>query len=171
MARQLEQQLQSSGLGKMFGNSGMGSIIASMPTAIPMIVLGDQATAMGVGGNSISKRLVKNDVRQLKPNVLEQNMVVQETEQVRGTGEVRRSYTESVMRFTRMNSNQLYTQAALVNYAANGHFLSKVLLYGTVNRGQGSSMPGFPGAFPGMPASGTGGFGDLNNMLKQLQGL
>jgi hypothetical protein len=113
--------------------------------------------------------VLKNDIRELKPGVLEQNIVVNTQERKAKDGKLVHSVTETVIRFTKLNQSQLYVQAASVQYAKDGQFETKVLMYGTVNRGQASAGP-LPGAFPGMPASGGGGLGDLNNLLKNLQG-
>lgn len=185
-ANQLQSQMRNSPFGSLMGanNPMMGQMLSTLATGVPVLCLGD-ITGVGVTGNSLNSRVVKNVIKQLKPGVLEQNIVVQEAERQARTNEVRNSFSESVLRFTKINPNQLYVQAASLKYRKDGHLLEKVLMYGTVNKGQNMGDPsgmggmmGFPG-MPGMPGAGAlpggssspgSGFGALDEMLKQLQG-
>ena len=167
-ARATQQQLKALGLDRMLGGNG-SAMLQSMTASIPVLLLGEASNARGVTGNIFSSQVLKNDIRELKPGVLEQNIVVNTQERKAKNGNLVHSVTETVIRFTKLNPSQLYVQAASVQYAKDGQFETKVLMYGTVNRGQASAGP-LPGAFPGMPASGGGGLGDLNNLLKNLQG-
>lgn len=172
-AKAMQQQLGP--LAGMLGG-GNSQMLSMMTESIPVMVLGSATGLRGLTGNALESRVIKNDIRQLKPGVLEQNIVVQESEQHRSTGSVQRSLSETVMRFTKLNAGQLYVQAASIKYRNDGHFLNKVLFYGTVNRGQSGAPPGMgAGGLPGMPGmspsgGGMGGLGDIQNMLKQLQG-
>lgn len=178
-----QQQLQGQmgSLGGMFANNPMAQqMLNSLSMGIPVLVLGD-LSGVGVTGNALRSTVVKNDIKQLKPGVLEENLVVNENERNARTGQVRNSFSETILRFTKINPTQLYVQAASIKYRNDGHFLEKVIMYGTVNRGVTTpdpaanplgGMPGFgAGSIPGLPSSGGGGFGDLNQMLKQLQGM
>ncbi len=178
-SREMQNQLKNSPFASMLGNNPAASqMFNSMATGIPVMYLGD-LTGVGVTGNQLSSRVVKNVIKELKPGVLEQNIVAQEAERQKQTGQVRNSYSETVLRFTKINTSQLYVQAATLKYRSDGQFLQKVIMYGTVNRGQNtenanpfSGLPGMSGSFPGLPSSpsgGMGGFGDLNKMLKDLQ--
>ncbi|HEY9793445.1 MAG TPA: hypothetical protein V6D22_23800, partial [Candidatus Obscuribacterales bacterium] len=175
MARQMQEQLRSSPMGQMLGGNG-GAMLSMLTQTQPMMVLGEIRGGTGVTGNALQNVVVKNDIRQLKQGVLEQNLIVQESERHHETGQVKRTYSETVLRFTRLNPQQLYVQAASIKYRHDGHFLSKVIMFGTMTKGVGGGNPmsGFPtGSFPGLDpsgASGAGGFGQLNDMLKQLQG-
>jgi hypothetical protein len=173
VSRQMQAQLRNSPMGQMLGGNG-GAMLSMLTTTQPMMVLGDLSGATGVTGNALQNVVVKNDIRQLKQGVLEENLIVQESERHHETGQVKRTYSETVLRFTRLNPRQLYVQAASIKYRHDGHFLSKVIMFGTMTRGvSGGAYPmgGFPGgAFPGVNPSGAGGFGQLNDMLKQLQG-
>ena len=173
MARQMQQQIQNSPLAQMLGSQG-GQLLAEMSAGTPVFVLGDLA-GVGVTGNALNNQLVKNDIRQLKPGVLEQNLVVEQHEKHRKTGEQENSIAETVLRFTKISATQLYVQAASIDYRWDGHFKSKVIFYGTVTRGAASSpLPtGFPTGFPmpGITPGGGGNLNDLNNLLKQMQGM
>lgn len=178
ISRQMTEQLNQSGLGSLLGNGGANMVSAMVNASARMkMVLGD-ASGMDADGNPVVCTLIKNDLRQLKPGVMEQNIVQESSARHHQTGQIKRGYSEAVLRFTKLNSQQLYVQAASVEYGADGHFRNKVVLYGTVNRGVGEAYPAgspfgaMPGAFPGMNPSGGGmNMNDLNNMLKQLQGL
>jgi hypothetical protein len=155
----------------------------AMTTKIPVVILGEYQ-GQGIGANTLNLRMLKNDIKQLKPGTLEENIIVQNQERKAATGEIKNSISETVIRFTQINANQLYVQAASIKYRNDGHFLSKEIYYGTVNRGQttmdptnpfgGGSFPGM-GSIPGMPTSpqggagGMGGLDGLNNLIKQLQ--
>jgi hypothetical protein len=163
------------------GNPMEQLLRTALTTTMPVVVLGEYQ-GKGVADNQLDSRLMKNDIKQLKPGVLEENIIVQERER-KVSGEIKNSFSETVIRFTKTNASQLYVQAASIKYRSDGHFLEKVIFYGTVNRGQTTPDPsnpfagGFPGmgSMPGMPTSGQGGAGGmggldgLNNLIKQLQ--
>jgi len=93
----------------------------------------------GVSGNAITATVLSNTIRQLNPGVLEQQIVTQESQRNNKTGKVRQEYSETVLRFTSQSNNSLYVQAAAVNYTSNRQFERKLILYGTIHRGQ--AMP------------------------------
>ena len=152
-------------------------------TKIPVIMLGDYVGA-GVGGNQLNSRVLKNDIKQIKPGVLEENIVVAERTR-EATGVVRDSFSEVVVRFTKQSASQLYVQAASIKYNQSGKFLCKEIYYGTVTKGVTTpdptnpfaGMQGMPGmgGFPGMPTSPggggqmPGGLDGLNDLIKQMQ--
>jgi hypothetical protein len=179
VSNRMQQELRSSPLGQMMGgNQQMLSMLTATQSAM---VLGDLNGGMSSGGNSLSLQVVKNDLRELKPGVLEQNLVVEASERHRQTGEVRKSLDETVLRFTKLSPTSLYVQVANLSYSWDGRFLSKVVMYGTMNKGAGYASPsvipyglpgGMPGGFPGLSPSGGGvNMNDLNNLIKQMQGL
>lgn len=143
--------------------------------------LGDLTNGTGVTGNQLQSRLMKNEIRQLRPDIIEQQVVTQDSDRNPQTGKTRLGYGESVLRFTRIDANRLYLQAATVNYATDGKFLNKVVLYGTLNRvasvGAGAAVPNNPmnpfgGVLPG--SGGNGGnmmdaMRKLQDMMKQMQ--
>lgn len=177
-----QQVPANSALTQMFGAAG-AQMMQAMNTKIPVVILGDYQ-GQGIGANMLNLQVVKNDIKQLKPGLLEQDIITREAER-KTTGELKNSFSETVIRFTKLNSSQLYVQAASIKYKNDGHFLDKVIFYGTVNRGQTmpdpSQMMGMPGlgSFPGMPTSPGGGNGapgglpsgldGLNDVIRQLQ--
>jgi hypothetical protein len=170
MANELKQ------MGAMFGGSvNIGQLMGNTP-AIAVMHLGSLSNATGPTGNALSAQVVKNDVRQLKEGVLEQDLVTYGQDYNPKTGRTRNSFSETVLRFTRISPNQLYVQAADVNYRPDGHFQNKYLLYGTVNRGQAAQIPGMPGMMPGgmqipgLTGGNGSGAGGLDQLLKGLQG-
>jgi hypothetical protein len=167
-------------------NNPMASLQAMLlNSTIPVVVLGDYS-GQGLVGTTLNQRVVKNTIKQLKPGVLEQDVVCQTSERQQDNA-IKNSYVETVYRFTKLNSSQLYVQAATVSYRNDGHFLDKVIYYGTLNRGQVmpdpssnpfAGMPSMPpgmGSFPGMPTSPGGGNGmpsgldGLNDVIRELQ--
>ncbi len=130
----------------------------------------DRPDIKGVSGNQIRANLLSNTIRQLSPSVLEEQIVCQETQRNNKTGKVRQEYSETVVRFTSQNANTLYVQAAAVNYTLNRQFERKLILYGTVQKGQvmadpstslGGLMPGNSQLLPQLPD----GRNSLQNLL------
>lgn len=140
--------------GMNMGQLGMsGEMLAQAFRNIPYMYalhLGDLRQGVGVTGNLREARVLKNEIRELKPGVLEQDIVNYTVDVNRESGRTQKGYAESVLRFYRQGPNKLYVQAATVGYTEKGKFMDKIVLYGTVTRGAASSgMPGYSGAFPG----------------------
>lgn len=167
-------------------NNPMASLQALMLSAtIPAVVLGDYE-GQGIPGSQLRQHVVKNTIKQLKPGMLEQDVICQMQERQQD-GAIKNGYFETIYRFTKLNQNQLYVQAATVNYRNDGRFMDKTIYYGTLNRGQVmpdpsanpfAGMPNMPqgmGSFPGMPTSPNGsngmpaGLDGLNDVIRQLQ--
>ncbi len=68
--------------------------------------------------------------------VLEQQIVAECNEIMRSTGQPRKRYEESVLRFTKVNSQQMYVQAAQVVFGQDRKFQQKIVMYGYVTKGQ-----------------------------------
>lgn len=161
--QQVEQQMQAMGgfggmpgmsefLRSEEGNSIMSQVIKSVPYMYALH-LGNLSQGTGVTGNRLNSRVVKNDLKMLASGVLEQQIVTYNEDQSRVSGKTHTNYSENVLRFSRVTSDQLYVQAASVDYDRNGNFESKVVLYGMITRGQGDA-PAWPdfnsGGFPNM---------------------
>lgn len=136
-------------IGQMLGDAGANidnqtrDAVNGMFANIPMIFalhLGNLDQGLGVTGNLLQSRVVKNDVKQLQSGAIEQEVITYDADRNQKTGKTRYTYTESVLRFYRQSGSQLYVQAAIVSYLSNGQFVDKVVMYGTVNRGQPRSM-------------------------------
>ncbi len=112
--------------------------VASSMTVPIMVSFGsiNNSSVEGVSGNSIRAVVLGNTIRQLSPGVLEQQIITQESQRNNKTGKTRQEYSETVVRFTSQTNNDLYVQAAAVNYTSNREFERKLILYGTVRRGQ-----------------------------------
>lgn len=152
---------------------GMGSMVKGMMAnmKIPVILhFGQVSTGgsaeVGVSGNQIDQTVVKNVIRQLAPRVLEEQIVTRNRSVVAGTGQVKSGYTETVLRFTRQSPSDLYVLAASVDYTDKGAFLRKLIMYGTVVRGQVMNVSPVPDGMGGMGglAGGAGGAGGLSSM-------
>lgn len=163
-------QGQVSPFGKEFQNV-MGNMEA------PMIKINfgnfqtDGVMTTGVSGNQARQTVVKNAIRQLAPNVVEQQIITKVVSRVKGKNKTNTGYAESVLRFKKLNSQKLYVLAATVNYTSGGKYLDKLIMYGTVDRGrlvQTDPMAGMNkmmggmmnleglGNMFGMPTSGSG---------------
>lgn len=169
------QKMMQSG-GQMEGMGGMVSqMMANMK--VPVILhFGTVSTSgsmeVGVSGNQIDQRVVKNDIRQLAPEVVEEQIVTQNSS-VQSGGRSESGYTESVLRFTRQSPTQLYVLAASVDYDRSGKFMRKLIMYGNVVRGQvmnTSPVPTGMGNLTQMMQGMEGGGGGANGMA-QLSGI
>jgi hypothetical protein len=162
-------------LGGMKGSPFGGMInqmIQNMPVPITLSY-GDNATqagySSGVSGNQVSSHVIKNDIRELAPGVLEQQIVTQKRTVEKGTNRVRTGYDETVLRFTQRNASQMLVQAASVDYDSSKRFLMKSVLAGWLTKGQVmntnpmSAMPQVPGM------GGLGGMGGMD-LQKMMQG-
>jgi hypothetical protein len=90
----------------------------------------------GISGNDIKAAVLSNTIRQLSPSVIEEQIMTLETQRNKKTGVTRQEYAETVVRFTSQSANTLYVQAAAVNYTFDRKFERKLILYGTVRKGQ-----------------------------------
>ena len=148
VGEQMGSMLQGSGLGQLLGmnmggsegkqlSSMMQQATGSMNVPI-MLSFGsiDGMSSRGVSGNTVSASVLKNSIRQLGPGVLEQQIVTREVERNNRTAQVRQEYDETVIRFTSQTSQDLYVIAATVNYTVDHKFERKLVLYGTVRKGQ-----------------------------------
>lgn len=167
---------QAEQVGRMMGggggNAAFGGMMQQMMAGmnVPLVLeFGDVQTSgveTGLSGNQLRQRVLKNETRQLAPNVLEQQIVTEETKWDKRTHVPHSGYGESVIRFTRQSPTVLYVQCATVSYDANKRFLSKLVLYGSVGKGvvmNTDPMQAMQGTMPG----GMGGLGGLGG----LQGL
>jgi hypothetical protein len=130
-----------------------GEMLAQAFRNIPYMYalhLGDLHQGVGVTGNLREAQVLKNEIRELKPGVLEQDIVNYNVDVNRESGKTQKGYSESVLRFYRQGTDRLYVQAATVGYTEKGRFMDKIVLYGTVSRGASQSqIPGYSGSFPG----------------------
>ena len=182
------QGSQGAGLNALFGGNG-ANIMANMqmPTMYALH-LGDLTSGRGVTGNELNSQLMKNTLRQLAPDVVEQNVVTRDSDRNPTTGKIKLGYSESVLRFTRQSANRLYVQAATVNYRSDGRFQTKIILYGYLDRSSGGSYGANPygglnpygsagsaNPFGGLlPGGGAGGMGGgmqaIEKMMQQMTG-
>ncbi len=149
-----------------------------------------ESGSRGVSGNTLKSTLMKNQLRELAKGVMEQQVVTRDSDTNNNTGKTQTGYSESVLRFTHMNNNQVYLQCAYVYYRNDGKFQAKYILYGTLNRTNGaqSSMTPYasggasnpfggmiPGAggganpFGGMMPAGSGGAAAIQQEMQQMQ--
>lgn len=157
--------------GKMMGgaggmNSQMGpfagnfnQMVGNMEAPIVTLYFGNAATngmETGVSGNEFRQTVVKNVIRELGPGVIEQQIVTKFVSNVAGTGRQNTGYEEAVMRFKKLSESKLYVLAASVKYSGTGKYLSKLIMYGTVDRGHVVQ---------------TNPMGDMNKMMGQMMNL
>lgn len=161
--------------------AGLGGMVSQMMAnmKVPVILhfgtISTGGALTGVSGNKIDQVVVKNVIRQLAPDVLEQQIVTRDSSVVAGTGASNQGYTESVLRFTRRSSTDLYVLAASVDYSSSGEFLRKLIMYGDVLRGQSVNTSPYPteyGNLSGMlqGANGGGSTAGLSSLLSGLGG-
>ena len=158
-------------MGAMFGNNPMMSgmqvpVMFSLHMGTPI-----SSAETGVTGNQLRSDLMKSNLRQLSKDVVESQIVTKEFDRDPQTGVVRNGFSESVLRFTHLNNNRLYLQAAYVYYRADGHFQCKYIFYGTLDRSNGQSaatpnpMSPFGGLLPGMGGAGNGAANPFGGLM------
>jgi hypothetical protein len=158
-SEQVNQMMGGMNNGQMGGmmQQMMGSMADSMKVPVVM-QLGNFETSglvTGVSGNQLRSALLKNEIRELSPGVLEQQLVTSQVERNTKSGKVVKSYGETILRFTKQTSDQFYVQAAIVSFTEDRQFEEKSVLYGTVRKGvvvQNNPDP-------------MAGFGDLNKLM------
>ncbi len=142
LGQQMSQMMGGQSLAAM---GPMGAMMQQMAASMPVPVIfsfGDIASssmAKGLSGNDFVQRTLRNTTRQLAPNVLEQDIVAESNEIMKSTGQPRQRYSESVLRFTKVNEQQMYVQAAAVTYGPTKGFQDKVIMYGYVTKASGSA--------------------------------
>ncbi|MBK9144785.1 MAG: hypothetical protein IPM23_20010 [Candidatus Melainabacteria bacterium] len=128
----------SSQLGPFAGS--FQQVMAGMEVPAIKIYFGEAATdgvmQKGVSGNQFRQTVVRNTIRQLSADVVEQQIMTRAQDKVASTGKVNTYFDESVMRFKRLNYGKLYVTAASVKYDSKGRYLSKLIMYGTVDKGR-----------------------------------
>ena len=132
-------QMMSGMQGQMGGFASMFNQMAgNMEAPVVAIHFGKaEANSMerGISGNDFKQVVAKNVIRDLGPGVLEQQIVTRYTSKTQ-EGKVHSGYDESVMRFTKLPSGQLYVLCAAVKYSNTGKYLSKLIMYGNVDKGR-----------------------------------
>jgi hypothetical protein len=152
------------GMGNMANMPGMDQMVKSMMMSMPYVWYMSLGAVQGTGlsGNSVQTTLIKNDVHQLSPTVIEQQIISRELDTNPKTGRQRTSFSESVVRFTRYNSSQQYVQAASVDYNTDKRFLRKMVFAGYVTKGVTEQVN---------PMGGLGGMGGMGDLQKLLPGM
>lgn len=161
--------------------AGLGGMVSQMMAnmKVPVILhfgtISTGGALMGVSGNKIDQVVVKNVIRQLAPDVLEQQIITRDSSIVAGTGVANQGYTESVLRFTRRSATDLYVLAASVDYSSSGGFLRKLIMYGDVLRGQSVNTSPYPTEYGNLSsmlqgANGSGSAAGLSSLLSGLGG-
>jgi len=157
---QVNQMFNGTQGGQMGGlmQSMMGSMAGSMKVPVQLYLGNVQTSGMetGVSGNQLRETVLKNEIRELSAGVLEEQIVTEEVSRNVQTGAIVKSYGETVLRFTKQSSDQFYVQAAVVTFTDTRRFKRKVILYGTVRKGQ-VVQQNQPNVMPGM--------GDLSKMM------
>ncbi len=113
-------------------------MMGNMEAPIVMLHFGNVTTSSmetGVSGNQFRSQVVKNVIRELGPGVLEEQIVTKSVSRVATTGKTVSGYDESVLRFKRLSDSKFYVLAASVKYTGTGKYLSKLIMYGTVDKG------------------------------------
>ena len=176
----------------MFGGSGMqnspmGAMMKQMANQmqVPLMMHFGQASTFGhagetsLSGEQYQSTLLKNDIRQLEPGVLEQQIVTKHVYYAKNTGQPRTGYGETVIRFIWRGPTQMYVQAASVDYNSGKQFLTKTVLGGYITKGQVMQTNPMAGMgnmqqmmnVPGLGAPNGGAIPGIDpNMMKQIFG-
>jgi len=161
-ADQISKMMGSGGAGNPFG-SMMGQMAQSMQVPLTLN-FGDINTSGGmetsVTGGQMQSNVIKNDIRELAQGVYEQDIVTHQTSWDK-SGKQHSGYGETVLRFTMRNPQQMFVQAASVNYGPQKQFFMKMILEGWVTKGVTTNTN---------PMNAMGGMGELQNLFGGQQG-
>ncbi|MBX9690386.1 MAG: hypothetical protein K2X27_26970 [Candidatus Obscuribacterales bacterium] len=87
------------------------------------------------GGNFVDSDVLSNQLQELSTGTIEQDLFTSgTTRSLYGDPSAVSSYDESVVRFSRVDSEHLYVKLAYVSYQADGFCLNKCILEGTLQR-------------------------------------
>lgn len=104
------------------------------PTRTYYMSMNNVAAGITVGGNIVSQKVLRNDVKELAPKVIEQDIITYGTEEIRNSRQHFTSYNEDVLRFTMMSDRTMMVQAVSLSYDARGKCDTSISLVGYVYR-------------------------------------
>ncbi len=163
------QMTSGSGANQMGAFGGMfNQMMGNMEAPVIGIHFGKAAAnsmERGVSGNDFRQDVAKNVIRMLGPGVLEQQIVTKYTTKAAGS-KANSGFDESVMRFKKLDNNRLYVLCASVKYSHTGKYLSKLIMYGTVDRNRRMDTNPMGGMNSMM-----GGMMNMGDMQKMMNGM
>lgn len=163
------QMTSGSGANQMGAFGGMfNQMMGNMEAPVIGIHFGKAAAnsmERGVSGNDFRQEVAKNVIRMLGPGVLEQQIVTKFTTKAAGS-KANSGFDESVMRFKKLDNNRLYVLCASVKYSHTGKYLSKLIMYGTVDRNRRMDTNPMGGMNSMM-----GGMMNMGDMQKMMNGM
>ena len=171
MGKQMAQMMG----GNMAAMGPMGQMMEQMAQNMPVPIMfyfgefraGTDTNERALSGNAVQQYVIRNTVRQLSQGVIEQQLITQTNEIMRATGQPRKRYTESVLRFTRTSAGQMYVQAAQVTYGGDKKFQEKIVMYGNVAQGRPVNTNPYSGMMQMMPQGSTIQMGPGQNPFGQ----
>lgn len=107
-------------------------LISMEPERKFTIEMNSFSSGISAGGNVVSNRILKNEIRQLAANVLEQDLVNFSTETEREARTTLGTYSEDVLRFTQVNERTMLVQAVSLSYDDRGRCDSTIFMSGYV---------------------------------------
>jgi len=105
-----------------------------VPTRSYFIEMNNVDSGITLGGNLVSQKVMRNDVRALAPKVIEQDIVTYSVEEMHDTNQNYASYNEDVLRFTMLNERTILVQAVTLSYDSHGKCDSSLSLAGYIYR-------------------------------------
>ncbi len=145
----------------------MSSMLNQMPNYLD-VILGNAQNITGVSGNILENSLISNTVKILSSNIIEQDLIVSGSSQNPTTRKINKNFSETVLKFKKINAQQLYVETASVNYTSHGEFLNKLVFRGYVSKSNiaQENNPSYPNN-SNNPNNNL--FNSINNMLAPLQ--
>jgi hypothetical protein len=105
-----------------------------VPSRTYFIAMNNVQSGVTFGGNFVSQRVMRNDVKSLAPKVVEQDIITYSLEELRDSKQNYASYNEDVLRFTMINQRTILVQAITLSYNAKGKCDSQLSLAGYIYR-------------------------------------
>jgi hypothetical protein len=104
------------------------------PTRTYFIAMNNVQSGITFGGNFVTQRVMRNNVKSLAPKVVEQDIVTYSVEELREARQNYASYNEDVLRFTMINQRTILVQAITLSYNARGKCDAQLSLAGYIYR-------------------------------------
>jgi len=105
-----------------------------VPSNTYFIAMNNVESGVTFGGNLLTQRVMRNEVKALAPKVVEQDVITYSIEELKSINQNYASYSEDVLRFTMINPRTILVQAVTLSYNAKGKCDSQVSLAGYIYR-------------------------------------
>ena len=104
----------------------------------------DGTQMVTLSGAKLSTKPWIRTIHEMSPNIIEQELISQNTVTDQKSKRSMKAYTEIVIRFTKLSDDKLRVQIGHVSYFGNHQYMQKIMLDGTVDKGKDMPEPNDP---------------------------